>query len=174
MSRFKRPVAGIMAALLLHSAVLPSSLFAATADIPEVPVAPTYVLELLRPDGSVEQTMARGWSEPLLARADRLHGIDAVAIDSLRKELEGIASQAKVGGSMIPTMLRILDALSAPSSEEYHRRIASLPVSISEVESIRDGQLGITKTFSARGVVRARTFRPHSSVRSDDSAVKCS
>jgi hypothetical protein len=58
--------------------------------------------------------------------------ISGDSIAKLREQLLKVASVSKRGLASVSNMLIVLDALEAPTPAEYHRRIAALPVTISE------------------------------------------
>lgn len=92
-------------------------------------------------------------SDGVVVVSEPLHGRTvAASVDSLRRLLEGQSSYDVSG------VIQILDALSARTSAEYHKRVRRLPVVVTSSRSlVGAGRRGVNKTFTHRSGHK-RTF----------------
>jgi len=69
--------------------------------------------------------------------------------------------------------LQVLDALEAPTKEEYHRRIKALPVRVEAVPTVgADGRMGTRKDYFLEGRLTLSTFESPIDLKAEPASIE--
>lgn len=159
----RRATAVVMGILSLYNSLAPGVAAAAerSATARQAALAITEVVEIFAADGSIEERFA---GADLLSRvtssAASLRSANKAKYAEMRATLNEWAKKSKRGEAGIATMLKIVNALDAPTDAEFRARLHQLPISIARTPA-RDalGRAGTRTDYSRKGVLRVRTFR---------------
>jgi hypothetical protein len=86
-------------------------------------------------------------------------GPTADTLEKLRDKLEAFAKISKRGPASVAITLQVVDAFGATSHEEFHNRIAKLPVTISAAPTVdQSGRAGVRRDYFVKGKLKYTFF----------------